>query len=31
MLIVYVYDETTDRVAVVTIPDARSSRTATSG
>ena len=31
MLIVYVYDEATDRVAVVTIQDARSADASTSG
>ena len=31
MLIVYVYDEATDRVAVVTIQDARSAEAPTSG
>ena len=30
MLVVYVYDEETDRVAIVTIQDARSARAATS-
>jgi hypothetical protein len=30
MLIVYVYDETADQVAVVTIQDARSAASATS-
>jgi plasmid stabilization system protein ParE len=31
MLILYTYDEAADRVAVVTIQDARSARSATSG
>jgi hypothetical protein len=31
MLILYTYDEVADRVAVVTIQDARSARSATSG
>ena len=31
MIVVYVYDETTDRVAIVTIQDARSGRPPTAG
>jgi hypothetical protein len=31
MLLVYVYDQATDRVAIVTIQDARSAESATSG
>ena len=31
MIVVYVYDEPTDRVAIVTVQDARSGRAATSG
>ena len=30
MLVIYVYDETLDRVAIVTVQDARASRSATS-